>query len=108
MAEPTLAQIFPGATQTATTITIPKTAFPLLGALAENRGDSIAVAILLRLKDFYTADKRATDPDVSIIGRLNSPAIDINFETGANYIDRPIEFSLYSTLSLPELDPDSY
>lgn len=108
MAEPALTDVFPGTTQTATTITIPKSVFPLLTPLAVNTGDQIAVALLLRLRSFYTSERRTSDPDTSITGALGTPSIDINFETGTNFMVRPIEFNLYSTLSLPELDPDSY
>lgn len=50
-----LADIFPGATQTSQTITIPKASLPSLTAQAANGGDAIVAGVLLALRDFYQA-----------------------------------------------------
>lgn len=108
MAEAALTEIFPGATQNLTSITLPKSALLTLTAQEENRGDSISAAILISLKNFYTQERRTADPLISIVAEEGRPSVDINFESGLNYLNRPIEFSLYSELNLPSLDADSY
>lgn len=108
--EPTLNDIFPGALQDINEIIIPKTALAAAGlSIAEtNAADRIVVAILILLKDFYTEARRTANPDTSIVAVANAPNVDINYNTGINYLNRPIEFLLYSPLTLPDLDPDSY
>lgn len=108
--EPTLSDIFPGALQDINEIIIPKTALAAAGlsVTETNAADRIVVAILILLKDFYTEARRTANPNASIVGVESTPNVDINFDSGINYLNRPIEFSLYSPLALPDLDPDSY
>ena len=108
MAELPLSDIFPGSTQNEISITIPKAALATLVAKKGNRGDSIIAAMLITLKDFYTQERRDANPDASIVANLGRVGVDTNFDSGLNYVIRPIEFSLYSELSLPELDAESY
>ena len=52
---PNLSEVFPGATQTATAITIPKAALPTLTPTADNGGDALVVGLLLALVQAYDA-----------------------------------------------------
>lgn len=52
---PTLSEVFPGATQTGTSITIPKSALPTLTPTANNGGDALVVGLLLALVSVYDA-----------------------------------------------------
>ena len=108
MAEAALTEIFPGATQDLNSVTIPKSSLATLTAASVNKGDAISAALLISLKNFYTAERRTAEPLTSIVAEVGRPSVDINFESGLNYLNRPLEFSLYSELNLPDLDADSY
>ena len=67
MAEPLITDVFgPGATQTATTITILKADLPTLTPSATNRGEQVFVGIVLRARQNLTVAARSTDFDRSI------------------------------------------
>lgn len=77
MAEIALTDLFPGATQTSTSITIPKAALPTLTPLAENKTEVLVAAIMIRLSQVFTQEAREADLDRSIV-----------VERGADRIDR--------------------
>lgn len=108
--EPILSDIFPGATQTLSAVVIPKSALNGVGMSIEasNRGDQISVALLILMAGYYNEVRRTADPAVSIVATMGTPSIEINFTNETNYLNRPIEFSLFSELELPDLNPDSY
>lgn len=76
----------PGATQTATTITISKADLAGLTANTNNTADSIAVAILNRFITVYTPTIRSTNKDVSLVAELSSiPSVEGDFTPNAPY-----------------------
>jgi hypothetical protein len=118
MAEITLTELFPGATQDLTTITIPKSAFTGLTPLAVNKGDQILAAILIRSLTVYPLTKRGGNPTatppvaadlaVSITVELGQRSIATDFETGTEYQEQGITARLYKLLPSSTLDPDDY
>lgn len=61
-----LADIFPGATQTVSTVTIPKAALPSLTAQAANGGDAIVAGLLLALRACYQAQLVGGDAPIVV------------------------------------------
>jgi hypothetical protein len=67
MAEPTITDVFgPGATQTATSITILKSDLPTLTAIDTNRGEQLFMGIVLRAQQNLTTAARDADLSRSI------------------------------------------
>jgi len=67
MPEPTITDVFgPGATQTATTLTILKSDLPTLTPVAANRGEQMFMGIVLRAQGNLTPAARNLDLDRSI------------------------------------------
>ena len=60
-----LSEVFPGATQTATAITIPKAALPTLTPTADNGGDALVVGMLLALVQVYQS--RSLGPTAPVL-----------------------------------------
>ena len=105
MAEPTLEDVFAGATQTLETVTIPKDSLSTLAPKVTNSGDQITAGILATLQKFYVPERRSRDPDVSIVA---DPAIQIPDLYSA---DRPyhvfvLGFALFFESKIPELRAD--
>lgn len=68
MAEPTLQEIFgASATQGANYITITKADLPGLTAVADNRAESLLVAILLKAKSFLTQTNFDSNLDQNVL-----------------------------------------
>lgn len=61
-----ISDIFPGATQTVSTITIPKAALPSLTAQAANGGDAIVAGLLLALRACYQAQLVGGDAPIVV------------------------------------------
>lgn len=118
MPQPTLSDIFPGATQDINTITIPKAALPDLTALANNNADQLIAGINAACLDFYTplrrdGDSTATPPvvgdkDVSIIAVLDGRSISRDFETNIEYEAQPVTLTFYKTSTGGGLVPNDY
>ena len=69
-----LNEIFPGATQTETAITIPKATLPTLTATANNGGDALVVGLLLALSQVY--DSRALGATAPVLAEPLLPILD--------------------------------
>ncbi len=69
-----LDEIFPGATQTPTEITIPKATLPTLTATATNGGDSLVVGLLLALSQVY--DSRVLGATAPVLAEPLLPVLD--------------------------------
>lgn len=111
MAELNLAELFPGATQTSTTITIPKSALPTLTALAENRAEALFAAMVIRANEVFTTTARDADPTRSISVERDSPRIDRVFSsTGeeSNYLVRTLSVNFYEPYTDTPWDADNY
>lgn len=61
-----ISDIFPGATQTVSTVTIPKAALPSLTAQAANGGDAIVAGLLLALRSCYQAQLVGGDAPIVV------------------------------------------
>ena len=112
MAEPTLTQVFgAGATQTTTTLSIAKADLAALGltASADNKAESLLVALLLQAKTALTPTTLETNLDQSI----SVAESDFNFQTLVTRNNRTYRQSTY-TINLQKLDqgntvdPDDY
>jgi len=103
--EPTLGNVFPGATQTVTAVTIPKTALPTLTARSVNSGDQIAAGLLLALLRFYTPSRRVADSDVSLVVQELVPAID-TFTTPPQLVES-LTVLLFRPATIPQLTADA-
>lgn len=118
MAEITLTQLFPGATQDATSVTIPKSALTGLTAIASNKADQIWAGLTARATSVYTPIKRngdslatpavAGDKDVSVTAKLDGRLISQDFETGIEYEEQTITLKFYKLLPSSNFDPDDY
>jgi hypothetical protein len=111
MAEMSLIDIFPGATQDSAQITIPKADLLTLIAEENNRGDSIVVALLKSLLFAYPPNKRAVDPDVSIIVQEGRTLTETKYEGSVPvefWQNRSIEVNLYSRYEQPPLSASDY
>jgi len=120
MPQPTLAGIFPGATQNGTTVTIPKAALTGLTALADNNGDQIMAGFAAAALAYYTEIRRAGNPsvtpvvpgdyDVSIVTELGRRSISTNFDTNpaSEYQEQEIVFRFYKALPTSSFDPDDF
>ena len=112
MAEPTLSQVFgAGATQTTTTLSIAKADLAALGltASADNKAESLFVALLLQVKTALTPATLETNLDQSI----SVAESDFNFQTLVTRNNQTYRQSTYS-INLQKLDqgniidPDDY
>jgi len=103
--EPTLGSVFPGATQTVTAVTIPKTALPTLTARSANSGDQIAAGLLLALLRFYTPLRRVADSEVSLVVQELVPVLD-TFTTPPQLVEA-LTVLLFRPTTIPELTADS-
>jgi hypothetical protein len=110
MAEPTLQQVFgAGATQTADTLTIPKSWLVSKGltASANNTAESMLAALLMAASDNLTETARATDTVNRHLTILYSGQ-DLIEVSGVNYRRDAFSVLLYKQQPLATLDPDDY
>ena len=120
MPQPTLAGIFPGATQTITEIVIPKSALAGLTAVAANGGDNIMAGITAAAMAYYTEVRRTGNPaavppvvgdyDVSIVVEEGRRSISTNFDPTPpmEYQDHEIIFRYSKLLPSSSFDPDDF
>lgn len=111
MSELSLSQVFAGATQTATAITIPKSALTGLNAAAENNADSILVAFLNKLVVVYSPTARDGDKDISLVVSLSPiPSIDADFSVTPNLVYTVLnyEIGVYTPFFSSVPDPNNY
>ena len=111
MAEVTLAELFPGASQDSTMVMIPKNALPTLTALAENRAESLLAAIVIRSNEVFTTTARDADPTRSITVERDTPRIDRVFSTTgteSNFLVRTLSVNLYEPFVDTPWDADNY
>lgn len=111
MAEVTLTELFPGASQDSTMVMIPKSALPTLTAMAENRAEGILAAIVIRANTVFTTTARETDPDRSVTVERDTPRIDRVFSaTGdeTNYLVRTLNVNFYEPFVDTPWDADNY
>lgn len=103
MAELTLSQLLPGATQDEDMIMIPKSALPMEAA-AENRADVITVALLKRLAEVCTQVSRDSDLSRSIVVQEGRPSLQQTFDSSgssANWLVYAFDCSVFK-----QWDPD--
>ncbi|MFM6607443.1 MAG: hypothetical protein ACKPH3_25790 [Dolichospermum sp.] len=110
MPQPTLTEVFgSGATQTATTLTISKSALATVGLTAsqDNSAESLLAAILLIAKINLTETKFESNIDQSIV-------IDNGFKSttirgnNTQYLTDQLTVTLAKVDPLSPLDPDDY
>lgn len=111
MAEPVLSEVFVGATQDAATLTIPKTAMPTLTADPANSPDAMLGALLFRCTEFYTANRRTVDKDVSIVATMDLPQTETEYDatgTASTYLVRSFTVKFYQESNFGDFDADTY
>lgn len=107
MAEPTLQQIFgANATQTAGVLTIQKADFPSLTAAADNRGEQLMVAVLLKAKAFLTTVNQDANPEQSIT--IEDSFESITTRNNQQYRQKTISINLQKLDVSAGVDPDDY
>lgn len=108
MADPTLQDLFPGATQTADAITIPKAAFSRLTPRADNSAQELFVALTLRASEFFTPAARDADPDRKI--EVTYDGQSIFTVAGSTELDRQDTYTtiLHKAVARADVDPDDY
>lgn len=109
MPVPTLQNVFgAAATQTATTITIPKASLPTLTAIADNNGQEVFVGIMLLAASYFTTAARDADPDRQIEVTYEGQTI-FSIPNSTN-LDRQDTFTtvLHKTVARAEVDADDY
>lgn len=121
MPKPTLADVFPGATQTATEIIIPKAALRKLTPKAVNTGGGICSGFVDEMTDFFTPTRRGGDSnavpavpadlDVPIIAELGRVSTDTNYDDNNNPIYSDVQevvVSFFRPRAGANFDPDDY
>lgn len=121
MPQPTLEQIFPGATQNATGITIPWTALRTITPSATNPGDRTVAGFVASCLFFYTEARRngdsAANPptfgdqDVSVIVEQGRSSIVSSFDAQNNrteYEELEMVFRFYKLRPAGDFDADNY
>ncbi|MBW4614239.1 MAG: hypothetical protein KME21_13395 [Desmonostoc vinosum HA7617-LM4] len=109
MAEPILTDVFgPGATQTATTITILKADLPGLTAAANNKADSLLVGLALRWQIALTETLFNSDTDRSIYIGNGYPNFAYRGTNNAQYRVDQLTINLARIDTFGTIDPDDY
>lgn len=107
MAEPTIQQIFgAGATQTAGAITIQKADLAGLTPAADNRGEQLLVAVLLKAKSFLTTVNQEANPEQSVT--LEDSFDSITLRNNASYRQKTISINLQKLDVDTGVDPDDF
>jgi hypothetical protein len=110
MAELTLAQLLPGATQDAEMIMIPKSALPMEAA-AENRADVITVALLKRFAEVFTQANRDSDLSRSVVVQEGRPSLQQTFDSvgqSTNWLVYAFDCSVFKQWDPDPLDADIF
>ncbi|MFM6668835.1 MAG: hypothetical protein ACKPJO_01645 [Dolichospermum sp.] len=111
MPQPTLTEIFgSGATQTATTLTISKSALATVGltASSDNSAEAILAAILLIAKINLTEEKFTLNIDQSIVIDNGFKSTTIRGTNNVQYLTDQLTVTLAKVDPLSPLDPDDY
>ncbi|MFA9202241.1 MAG: hypothetical protein ACEQSC_01685 [Candidatus Nanopelagicaceae bacterium] len=118
MTQPTLNQLFPAATQTATDLAIPKTDLVGLTGLADNNADQIMAGIVAAALAFYTPARREGDSaavppvvgnkDISVIAELGSRSLSTDFNTNIEYEEQIVTLKFYKVATGGGFIPNSY
>lgn len=111
MAEPVLTDVFVGAAQDASSLTIPKAAMPTLTAAATNSPDAMLGALLFRCTEYYTAERRTVDKDVSIVATMDLPQTETEYDATGNantYLVRSFTVKFYQESNFGDFDADTY
>lgn len=110
MAEPTLQQVFGnGASQDASTIAISKTDLATMGltANANNKAESLLVAILLLAKQQLTTDNMQSNADQSI-SIEESPFPSLVSRNNGTYRQSTLNINLQKIDTSNTINPDDY
>lgn len=121
MTQPSLTDVFPGATQNSTGVTIPWSAMPGITASATNNADKTVAGIVAACLAYYLPTRRrgddaavppvAGDSDVSVIvemGRLNITPFYGAGNTVTDFEEQTVEISFFKPRSTAGFDPDDY
>lgn len=108
MAEPSLDQVFPGASQTLESIVIPKAALLTLIASEDNSADEVAAGLVLALGAFYTAARREADPAVSIAVGPIASRLEVDYSTGQTHLVRRVTIDFFRSLALGTMQASDY
>ena len=111
MPQPTLTEVFgSGATQTATTLTISKSALATVGLTAsqDNSAESLLAAILLIAKINLTETKFGSNIDQSIVIDNGFKSTTIRGNNNTQYLTDQLTVTLAKIDPLSPLDPDDY
>lgn len=121
MVQPLITDVFPGATQNATGVTIPWSAMPGITASATNNADRTIAGITAAALAYYTPVRRGGnsaavpptngDTDVSVIVEMGRVNIASSFDAQSNRTDfdeQTVEFRFFKPRSTTGFDPDDY
>lgn len=109
MAEPTLADIFGvGATQDASTITIPKSSLPRLTPSANNTAESLLVGIVLKAQTVLTQTSFDANTDQSIYVSSGFPSFTNRGANSTQYRVDQLIINLAKIDASSTIDPDDY
>lgn len=109
MAEPLLTDVLgPGATQTATTITIVKADLPRLTPNANNTPESLLTGILLRAKEGLSRTTFDTNLDQSVYVELGFPQFAFRGANNDGYRVDQLTINLAKPDITGVIDPDDY
>lgn len=107
--EPSLTTVFgPGATQTATTVTIAKADLPRLTAAANNTAESLLVGIMLRAQTGLPQSGFDADLDQSIYVAQGFPQFTFRGTNQAPYRVDQLTVNLAKPDTAGTIDPDDY
>lgn len=108
MAVPTLAEVFgPGASQTATTLTINKADLPTLTASADNTAQQLVVGIILKIMQKLSPENHDADPDVKIEISNGGQSV-IPGTGGVNSRQDNFPMTFYKSVAAEQVDADDY
>lgn len=121
MTQPTITDVFPGASQNATGVTIPWSAMPGITASATNNADKTIAGIVAACLDYYTEIRRNGNPsanppttgdtDVSIIAEMGRLSITTSYDSNNNPTDfeeKEVRLRFHKIRSDTGFDPDDY
>ncbi|MFM6607137.1 MAG: hypothetical protein ACKPH3_24205 [Dolichospermum sp.] len=111
MPQPTLTEVFgSGATQTATTLTISKSALATVGltASSDNSAEAILAAILLIAKINLTEEKFTLNIDQSIVIDNGFKSTNLRVSNNVQYLTDQLTVTLAKVDPLSPLNPNDY
>lgn len=121
MVQPLITDVFPGASQNATGVTIPWSAMPGITASATNNADKTIAGFMAACLAYYTEVRRNGNPsaapptegdtDVSIVAEMGRASITSSFDLNNNRTDfeeQEITLRFYKPRGAAGFDPDDY